>query len=470
MQAELFSWGAAQEVTGSKHFLRIKDQLFMIDCGAFQGRREEAWQKNQSWQFDARKVNSVVLTHAHYDHSGLLPLLVKKGFAGNIYATPATRDLASLIMMDSAHIQAKDIEYLQKRARKRGEVFDREPLYRETDVTEVLDFFVTISYGRPHFIGNGVKVTFYDAGHILGSALAVIDVEHQGHTMRVGFTGDLGRTRLPILRDPQPIPAVDYLVMESTYGDRLHDPIESAKEQLAQVIRRTVARGGKIIIPAFAIERTQELVYFIHLLRQENAIPEIPVFVDSPMATNATSIFRVHQECYDAEAKEAFLANHKNPFGFDDLRYIVSVEESKALNARREPAIIISSSGMCEAGRILHHLLNNVDKAENTILIVGFMAENTLGRRILERHPQIKIFGDMVDLRAEVVVLNTFSAHADYNEILAYLTHLDYQRLRRVFLVHGEPQAQAHLQSCLQEKGYDTTIVEYSKSYALQSS
>ncbi|OGR14043.1 MAG: MBL fold metallo-hydrolase [Deltaproteobacteria bacterium RIFOXYB12_FULL_58_9] len=467
MQAELFSWGAAEEVTGSKHFLRIKDELLMVDCGAFQGHREETEQKNREWKFDAATVDAVLLTHAHYDHSGLLPLLTQKGFTGNIYATPATRDLANLVMMDSAHIQAKDIEWLAKRARRKNEVFDKVPLYDEQDVVKVLDHFITVSYGRPFPVTPSTKATFFDAGHILGSSLCVVDVDYHGHKMRVGFTGDLGRNNLPILRDPQDIPSVDYLVMESTYGNRLHDPIASAKDELAKAINRTVKRGGKIIIPAFAIERTQELVYFINMLNQEGAIPDIPVYVDSPMATNATSIFRVHQECYDTETQETFLANHKNPFGFDDLRYITNVEESKALNMSKDPCIIISSSGMCEAGRVLHHLLNNIENPKNTVLIVGYMAENTLGRRIQDKDAEVKIFGDMYKLRAEVLTLNTFSAHADYNDILIYVNKLDRQRLKKVFLVHGEPKAQTNLKGLLEDAKISTTIVKAGEVYPL---
>jgi len=469
MQAELFSHGAAEEVTGSKHFLRIQDQLIMIDCGAFQGRRAEADRKNRQWPFSAREVDAMLLTHAHYDHCGLVPLLPMKGFEGNIYSTPASRDLASLIMMDSAHIQAKDIKYLRKRARKRGEKFDLKPLYTEQDVVDSLDYFMTASYHRPFWIAEGVQATFYDAGHILGAALVVLEINHNGQRMAVGFSGDLGRDNLPILRDPETIPPVDYLVLESTYGNRLHDPIESAMEKLAEVINRTVDRGGKIIIPAFAVERTQELVYFIHLLRDENRIPAIPVYVDSPMATNATSIFRVHQECYDRETRQAFLSHHKNPFGFNELRYVVSEEESKDLNSLKEPAIIVSSSGMCEAGRILHHLLHNIEDPRNTVMIVGFMAENTLGRKIMEKQPRVKIFGEPYKLRAEVSVLNTFSAHADYNDLLAYVDCLDYHRLKEIFLVHGEPEAQKHLQALLQEKNHRTTIVKYGETYILQS-
>ncbi len=468
MQVELFSHGAAEEVTGSKHFIRAQGRQIMIDCGAFQGKRKQADEKNRRWPFDAQKVNATVLTHAHFDHSGLLPVLVKKGYTGNVYSTPATRDLSSLVMMDSAHIQAKDIEYLRKKAAKKGETFDLEPLYTEDDVVKALDHFVTVSYHRTFWLEDGIKATFYDAGHILGSASVLLEINRNGQKMRIGFSGDLGRKNLPIIRDPEILPDVDYLVMESTYGHRLHDPIDSAMDKLADVINRTVDRGGKIIIPAFAVERTQELIYFIHLLNDQGRIPKIPVYVDSPMAVNATAIFRVHQECYDQETRDAFLKHHENPFGFNEVRYITNVEESKRLNGLKEPAIIISSSGMCEAGRILHHLANNIENPRNTIMIVGFMAEHTLGRRIKEEQPEVKILGDYYKLRAEVVTMNAFSAHADYSEILEYIEQLNYKKLKGIFLVHGEPDAQSHLKSLLEAKHYKTHIVKYGETYSLR--
>ena len=468
MQVEFYSWGAAQEVTGSKHFFKFDGQLVQVDCGAFQGRREEAEEKNREWPFEAAEVNGMVLSHAHFDHSGLIPLLIKKGFSGNIYTTPASRDLASLIMMDSAHIQAKDLEFLKKRARKKGEVFTKEPLYDEHDVLSSLNHFITASYNRPITVTENVSVTFYDAGHIIGSSIPLLQFSQNGKTMTVAAAGDLGRKNLPILRDPQPIPDIDYLIIESTYGHRLHDPVNTAKDKLADTVNSTIKRGGKIIIPAFAIERTQELIYILHLLTDEGRIPKIPVYVDSPMATNATAIFRVHQECYDDDTRNAFLNHHKNPFGFNELHYITNVEESKALNNHEGPEIIISSSGMCEAGRILHHLANNIEDSRNTILIVGFMAAHTLGRRIKEQHDKVRIFGDEYRLKAEVVTLNTFSAHADYNDIIDYISALNSGKLKRIFLVHGEPDAQANLKKILDGKGYKTTIVAYEEEYTLE--
>jgi len=469
VNAEIFSHGAAEEVTGSKHFLQADDSLVMVDCGAYQGHRAEADEKNRNWGFDAGTVTGTILTHAHYDHCGLLPILPKKGFSGNVYATPATRDLANLIMMDSAHIQAKDIEYLKKKAAKNGNKITRQPLYTERDVLSCLDQFITVSYHRPFYIADGISAQFYDAGHILGSAITVFDVNTNGTKLRVAFSGDLGRKNLPILRDPEPIPPVDYLVMESTYGNRLHDPFETAKDKLAEVIRRTVKRGGKVIVPAFAVERTQELVYVLHLLYDEGKIPKVPVFVDSPMATNATAIFRVHQECYDEQTRQAFIDHHKNPFGFNELTYVINTEASKKLNKRKGPAIIISASGMAESGRILHHLKNNIEDPRTTILVVGFMAQHTLGRRIVEQQPNVKIFGRPFQLKAEVAVLNTFSAHADYNDILEYVGRLDKDRLKQIFLVHGEHEAQSSLKRVLEERGYSTAVVHYGERYPLKS-
>ena len=463
MQIEFYSWGAAQEVTGSKHFIRVGDSLVMIDCGAFQGKREIADRKNRKWPFDASKIDAVILTHAHFDHSGLLPVLMKNGFTGNVYATPATRDLTGLILRDSAHIQQSDIEFLKKY--RKGDLLFEEPLYTEEDVMEAMTSIVSISYRRKIQVTPHIAATFYDAGHILGSALVVLDIEYNGQHAKVGFSGDLGRKNLPILKDPEILPPVDYLFMESTYGNRLHDSIESAAEKLAETVSATSARGGKVIIPAFAIERTQELIFMLHLLRDQGKIPKIPIFLDSPMAINATSIFSVHTECYDDETRKAFSSHNANPFGFNDLHLVREASESKKLNGMTMPAVIISSSGMCEAGRILHHLKNNIEDPRNTILVVGFMAENTLGRKIVEKNQYVKIFGENHRLKARVKVLNAFSAHADYNEIIDYTAQLDYDRLKRIFLVHGEPDAQENLKNLFIEKNYKVTIMEEGKKY-----
>ncbi|MBO7486384.1 MAG: MBL fold metallo-hydrolase [Spirochaetaceae bacterium] len=469
MSIQFYSLGAAQEVTGSKHIIEINGRPIMIDCGAFQGKRAEADEKNRTFTIAADKLDAVVLTHAHYDHCGLLPVLTKNGFNGNIYATPATRDLANLIMMDSAHIQARDAEYLKKQAKKKGEKFNWTPLYNDVDVAKTANQIVTVSYQRPMFIANNVSLQFYDAGHILGSAFANITINDEGKETRILFSGDLGRNEKPIIRNPETkLPAPDYLVLESTYGNRLHEHVEEALDQLAFIVQRVIERRGKLIIPSFAIERTQELIYYFHLLVDEDRIPEIPIYVDSPMATNATSIFQVHPECYDERIHEAFLEHHKNPFGFNALSFISSVEESKALNKVPGPMIIISADGMCEFGRVVHHLANNISNANNTVLLVGYMAENTLGRRLMNGEKEVKIMDEYMKVKAAVENINAFSAHADYKETLAWLKKLDTSRLKKIFLVHGEKDAQEFLQNYLKENGFaNIDIVKYGEVYDL---
>lgn len=460
MTITLCSWGAAEEVTGSKHILDYEGRRILLDCGMHQGRRKTAREKNQNFPFDPSDLEAMILSHGHFDHSGAIPIAVKKGLDSNVYCTPATRDISSLILMDSAHIQARDAEYLTKRRAKdagidEDEMVPVEPLYGEADVVESLSRFVTVSYHRPFFAGDGIKATFYDAGHILGSALTHIEINGGKRPLRLGFTGDLGRANMAIIRDPEVIPPVDYLICESTYGDRLHDYIGKAMDELAEVVNDVWEKRGKLIIPSFAVERTQEIVYYLHLLYDQGRIPDIEVFVDSPMAVNATSIFRTHPECYDQRTRDAFLDHHKNPFGFETLRFVSSTNESKELNRRDQPAIIISSSGMCEAGRILHHLANNVSDPKNTILVVGFMAQNTLGRRLADREAEVRIFGQKYPVRARVKIINAFSAHADHEEIMEWLNKLDRDSLKGVFLVHGEPDAQANMQRIMKEDGID---------------
>ncbi|MDR1129060.1 MAG: MBL fold metallo-hydrolase [Treponema sp.] len=468
MAVNFYSLGAAEEVTGSKHVLEAGGQSFLVDCGAFQGSRAEADRKNREFGISADKIESVILTHGHYDHCGLLPLLTKRGYRGNIYATPASRDLASLIMMDSAKIQARDAEYLRKLAKKQGEKFDWKPLFDEEDVIGAANQMIGVSYRRPMPIGDGVKLEFFDAGHILGSAMAFITVKKNGRETGVLCSGDLGRPGKPIIRNPDHrLPPPDYIILESTYGDRRHDNAGNAMEKLAAIVRRTVDRKGRIIIPAFAIERTQELVYYFHLLVDDGIIPEIPIYVDSPMATNATTIFQVHPECYDESIHEAFIKHHKNPFGFNALHFTTSVAESKALNEHPGPLIIISADGMCEAGRIQHHLIHSIQNPDTTILTVGYMAENTLGRRIRNGEKELKIHGQWFKRRAEVEEINAFSAHADYYEAARWLDSLDKSRLKKILLVHGEKKAQGYFRQYLIEKGYSVEIVRYGKNYEL---
>ena len=454
----LTAFGAAEEVTGSKHLLDTGNARVLVDCGVFQGHREEAHRKNLTFPFAPRSLSACVNTHGHLDHCGAYPLLAKNGYNGDIMATSATRDLAGLILEDSARIQAYDAKFLDKQIQKNPrhgrKVFP--PLYDAGDVRAALSQYVTVSYGRTRQIAPGVRATLHDAGHILGSAMVRFELEGG---LAVGFTGDLGRTRLPLLNDPELLPPVDFLVCESTYGDRLHDPVDTAEEELAQVVRDAVEKGGRVIIPAFAVERTQELIYFLHRLHDAGRIPTLPVFVDSPMAVSATAIFRAHEDGFDAETAEAFLNNGESPFSFAALKYISDSAESKKLNDFRGPCVIISASGMCEAGRILHHLVHGIGDARNTILIVGFMAENTLGRALADKRPEVKIFGERHTVRARVKILNAFSAHADYKEIGEYVTKLDRSRLKGIFLVHGEPPAQEHLRTYLASLGLPEAVV-----------
>ena len=463
MNINFYSLGAAEEVTGSKHVLEIDGKIYMIDCGTFQGARAEADRKNRHLGIAADKIEALILTHGHLDHCGLSPYFVRNGFRGNIYATPATRDIASLIMMDSANIQARDAAYLHGQARKKGEKFDWKPLFSEQDAIQTSAQTVGISYNRPMYIGDGISLEFHDAGHILGSAMAMITIKKDGTETKIFATGDLGRKNKPIIRDPAiPKEAPDYIILESTYGDRRHDSADDAIEKLTNLAKRTVEKKGKIIIPSFAIERTQELVYYFHLLVDDGVIPEIPIFVDSPMATNATTIFQVHPECYDEEIKSAFIKHHKNPFGFNSLHFTTGVDESKSLNEKNGPLIIISADGMCEAGRIQHHLIHNITDPNTTILTVGYMAENTLGRRIRNRESEVKIHGQWFKVRAQVEEINAFSAHADYAETLEWLKALDTSRLKEIFLVHGEPRAQAIFKKYLAENGFpNTRIIKY---------
>ncbi len=450
---KLTFWGAARTVTGSKHLLELENgKRLLLDCGLFQGRRAESRERNARFGFEAASIDAVLLSHAHIDHAGLLPKLYKDGFRGCVYATHATYDLCSLMLRDSAHIQEKDIEYVNKRHRKRGEP-PVEALYDMEDADGVMEHFVGVPYGYRFHPAEGVEVVYRDAGHILGSATMVLSITENGKTTRLGFTGDIGNPGRPILRDPAKMDDCDYLICESTYGGAVHDPPEQSKERLAEVVGRTSGRGGKVIIPAFAVGRTQEIVYALDQLWHEQRLPPIPVYVDSPLAVNATGVYQAHPECFD-RALIQYMREEGDPLGFERLTYIRDVEKSKALNGMRVPMVIISASGMCEAGRILHHLKNNIGDARNTVMIVGYCADHTLGKKIVDRLPVVRIFGDEYTLRAEVVVMNSYSAHADEPGLLDFVGKLDREQLRRLFLVHGAPERQDALKAALERDGY----------------
>lgn len=433
---EIQFFGGARSVTGTMHVLIVRGKKILLDCGLYQGKRDEAWERNRTLPFAAESIDSMVLSHAHIDHSGNIPQLVKLGYSGNIFCTHATRDLCSIMLQDSGHIQEKDAEFVNKKRGRRG-LKPVEPLYTAREALKAAEQFVSVSYGRTIPIADGVTATFYDAGHILGSAITALDINENGKPFRLVFSGDLGRPGMPILRDPAILNEAEILFTESTYGGRFHDDFTTVNQKLAQVVRDTIARGGKIIIPAFSVGRTQEIVYALHQLSLAGEIPEIPVFVDSPLSLNATEVFRSHPECFDEETSD-FLERTEDVFGFRKLHYIRDVEESKKLNTMKTPCIIISASGMCEAGRILHHLANNIEDGRNTILIVGFMAENTLGRRLVEKDPSVRIFGEEYRLAAQVVKLNAFSAHADHDELLQWISAFDRERLRHLYILHGE--------------------------------
>jgi metallo-beta-lactamase family protein len=454
--------GAARTVTGSMHMVTIGGETILLDCGIYHGHRDEAHQRNSHFPFDPASISAVVLSHAHIDHSGNLPGLVKQGFHGPIYATHATKSLCAVMLKDSAFIQEKDAEFVNKRNQKRG-LPPVAALYTEDDVDQTMPLFQGVDYSHTFAVGKGIDCRFEDAGHILGSASVALTLREDSKSCRLVFTGDLGRPSLPILRDPVFAGAsegTDVLISESTYGGRYHQPVEEMEGQLLEPILRAADRRGKIIIPAFSVGRTQEIVYILHKLSVEGKIDRLPVYVDSPLSVNVTDVFRKHPECFDEETRAIISSSHNSdPFGFERLTYIRNVEESKELNDRRGPFIVIAASGMCEAGRILHHLANSVGDAQNMILIVGYQAENTLGKKLVMKEPMVNIFGEPHELRAEVVVLNSFSAHADRNEILRYVHGFDAKTVRSVFLVHGDLDQAEKLGSGFREEGFARVLI-----------
>lgn len=445
--------GAARSVTGSMHLIQVNGKQILLDCGLFQGRRAETYERNRNFPFHPPSIDAVILSHAHIDHAGNLPNLVKQGFYGPIFCTPATADLCRIMLLDSAHIQEKDAEFVSKKQAKK-KLPPVEPIYSVDDVQPALDLLTEISYHTSFDVVDGVHAKFFDAGHILGSAsIHLIIKEATGREKHIGFTGDVGRPNMPILRDPEFMGNVDALICESTYGGRVHVSADEMPNKFLEIVKRTVDRGGKIIIPSFSVGRTQDIVYQLNMLKNEGRLPDIPVFVDSPLSTNATEVFRKHPECFDKETLE-LMKHDDDVFGFDRLQYIRDAEESKKLNERKEPCMIIAASGMCEAGRIVHHLYNNIENPVNTVMIVGYQAEHTLGRKIVERNPEVSIFGETKKLNCEVVVMNSFSAHADKNELLNYVGNFDRSVLNTIFLVHGDLDQAQKFSAALMEKKF----------------
>ncbi|MBL8980696.1 MAG: MBL fold metallo-hydrolase [Gemmatimonadetes bacterium] len=446
--------GAAREVTGSCHLVHINGRTIALDMGLFQGKRSDANEKNRQLPADPASIDAIVLSHAHIDHAGRLPFIVAQGYRKNIWCTPATRDLSAYMLTDAAHIQEKDAAFLERRGKPHAE-----PLYTIRDAAKSLEHMIGLPIATPMEILPGVRLTFHEAGHILGSASVVLECEEGGRTTRLVFSGDVGRAGLPIIRDPAPPRGgADVMILESTYGNRDHPTVEDAKAQLATVVADTAARGGKVLIPAFAVGRTQEILYELHELARARRIPEVPIFIDSPLAISATAVFEQHPDLFDRA--EDLVRHTDSLFRFDLVRYTREASESKALNATRGPMVVIAASGMAESGRILHHLAHGADDPRNTILIVGFQGEHTLGRRIVERQSVLKIFGEEVPLRANVAVVNGYSAHGDRTELRAWAHAVrgDGPAPRQLFLVHGEREAQDAFATTLRGDGFPVTV------------
>lgn len=449
--------GAAREVTGSKHLI-ITDagKRILLDCGMFQGKGLETDQMNRNLMLNPKEVDYVILSHAHIDHSGLIPYLYKQGFRGTVICTNATRDLCSIMLADSAHIQELDAKWYNKKA-DRKKLQHIAPIYTVNHAERCMELFVGVPYNRRFQVDNGIHVTFVNSGHLLGSAVVYLEIEEDGKNKRIAFTGDIGRPHNRLLRSPEPFPQCDYLITESTYGDRLHEPDKDVEEDLLRVVMETcVQKGGKLIIPSFSIGRTQEIVYVLNKFYNEKRLPKlVDVFVDSPLSVNATEIFRMHTDSMNDDVKQTMMID-PNPFGFNTLKYVKNVNESKKLNTRRTPCIIISASGMMEAGRIKHHVANNISNWRNTILIVGYCTPSSLGARIQQKGlREISIFGIMHKIKADICKIEGFSGHGDYREMLSYLSCQDKKQLKKVFVVHGEYETQQKFREFMQAEGFE---------------
>lgn len=449
--------GATKTVTGSMHYLQINNSKILLDCGLYHGRRHEYYEFNLNFNyFNPSEIDYVILSHAHIDHCGNIPNLVKQGFSGKIICTNATKDLCRVMLLDSGHIQEKDAEFINKKHRKKG-LPPIEPLYTQKDAEISLEYLYGIPYRQKFEVEENIELSFYDAGHILGSAITQLRLKHNSNSFNLTFLGDLGRPNLPITKDPEIIETPDYLISEGTYGSRLHKSSVDVKGTLVNLALYALKRNGKIIIPAFSFGRTQQLVLLFHEIFDEYNF-FIPIFIDSPLSTQITEIYSKHSECFDEETAR-YVLNGDPPFKFAQVKFIESVEESKALNDLREPAIIISASGMCETGRILHHLVNNIENPNNTILIVGFNAPNTLGRKIADGQSPVKIFGEEYQVKARVVVIDALSGHADQKELVEYFKNFSRDKLRGVFLVHGDEPELTGFKKILESEGYQNIFI-----------
>jgi metallo-beta-lactamase family protein len=446
--------GAAREVTGSKHLIITdKGVKILLDCGMFQGKGLETDSMNRNLGFDPAEIDYLILTHAHIDHSGLIPYIYKLGFRGNVVCTHATRDLCSIMLADCGHIQEQDTETFNKKRARKG-LPAVEPIYSKDDAISCMASFVGIPYLKTYPLDDQVQVTLTNTGHLLGSSVINLEISEKGKVTRIAYTGDIGRPVNRILQSPQPFPPADILITESTYGDRLHETREIAEDNLLKVMVHTcVEKGGKLIIPSFSIGRAQEIIYSLNNFYNENKLPKVDIYVDSPLAVNATNIFRMHSDCFNKEVLEV-MQTDPDPFGFNNLFYIMSADDSKKLNTIKKPCVIISASGMMEAGRVKHHLANSIEDPKNTILVVGYCAAPTLGARILNGDKQVSIFGKQYRVNADVERIESFSGHADYKEMMDFLECQDKEKLSGIYLVHGEYTAQLSYKSTLESNGF----------------
>ncbi len=446
--------GAARQVTGSKHLITTRSgKRILLDCGMFQGKGLDTDAMNRSLGVNPSEIDHIILSHAHIDHSGLIPYIYRLGFRGSIVCTSATRDLCSILLADCGHIQEMDTKYFNKKRAQQG-LEPVEPIYNRLDAVRCMELFIGVPFGRKFYIDENIKVKFTDTGHLLGGGVANIEINDGGQLYRIAYTGDIGRPINRILRSPQPFPQADYLITESTYGDRIHDDSDFADEQLLNVVKETcVQKGGKLIIPSFSVGRTQEIVYSLNNFYNERRLPKVDIYVDSPLSVNATNIFRMHPECFN-ESILKVMETDPDPFGFNSLHYTQSSEESKRLNDTKKPCVIISASGMMEAGRVKHHIANSISNPKNTILAVGYCAPSTLGAKILRGDKQISIFGNMLEVKADIRRIEAFSGHADYKEIISFLKCQDHKQLKKTFIVHGDYKVQQHFKREIEKEGF----------------